>query len=143
MNKPSILIIDDDEMDRYLLKRMISKADIASEVFEQANGKNAISFLSDIDTNRVLYQDDFPPLLIFLDINMPIMNGFEFLEEFSALRQQIPEHISSVFIMFTSSERDEDKEKSDAYEFVKGYVSKDKFSEEQLVEIVNRCQGLS
>lgn len=137
MKKCSIMMIDDDEVDRYLLKRMLKKINISTEIFEAENGKEALDFLSNHKENTEKYPDDFPPILIFLDINMPIMNGFEFLEAFSELRKSRSDYTSSIFTMFTSSERDEDKEKADSYEFVKGFVVKGSLTPKKLKNIIH------
>ena len=129
----------DDEVDRYLLKRMINKLYVPTKIFEVDNGKEALDFLTNYEENSKKYPDDFPPMLIFLDINMPIMNGFELLEEFSKLKKNSDCYMSSVFIMFTSSERDEDKKKVESYEFVKGFILKGSISSETLQEIIEKC----
>lgn len=137
MKKCSIMVIDDDKVDRYLLKRTISKLDIEVKIFEADTGKSALDFLANYEENSKLYGEDFPPLLIFLDINMPIMNGFEFLEAFSKLRAGSYDYSSSVFTMYTSSEREQDKKKVESYEFVKGFVIKGDMSPQVLQEIID------
>jgi len=139
MIKCSIMIIDDDEVDRYLLKRTIKKLDVATEIFEAGNGKEALDFLSNYEENSQKYGNDFPPILIFLDINMPIMNGFEFLESFDILKNTEKGYKSSIFTMYTSSEREEDKKKTEAYGFVKGYIVKGSLTPESLRETIEGC----
>lgn len=139
MKKCSIMLVDDSESDRYLLKRMIGKLEIATEIFEADNGQIALDFLTNYEENSRKYSGDFPPIVIFLDINMPIMGGFEFLEEFSILRENGNDYSSSVFTMFTSSERDEDKQKAQSYDFVKGFVVKGSMSVESLQEVIEKC----
>lgn len=141
MKSCSIMIIDDNATDRYLLKRMIKKLNVATEVFEADDGKIALDFLENYDENSKKFSDDFPPLLIFLDINMPVMDGFEFLEAFSNLRKTNDGYISSVFTMFTSSEREEDKLRVSSYDFVKGFIVKGSESPESLREVVDQCLG--
>lgn len=119
----SILIVDDGEDDRYIIRRYLKKIDLSWQVFEAQNGREALDFLKDFEGNRQQYQDKFPPTLILLDINMPVMNGFQFLQEFSELRQT-ENYESVVLAMISSSERSEDKLKAQQYPFVKGFIEK-------------------
>ena len=132
MDKYSVMMIDDNKDDRYLLKRAINKLNVASRIFEEQDGLAAMDFLQNYDHNRHAFGDDFPPTLIFLDINMPIMNGLEFLESFAALRDSSALYHTSILIMFTSSEREEDKQKISRYPFVKGFLNKSDLSPETL-----------
>lgn len=141
MKKVSIMIVDDEELDRYILKRQLSKSDIAGEVFEADNGQSALDFLKDYKSNVEKYPDSYPPLIMFLDINMHIMGGFEFLEHFSRLREEHPAYSTCVFTMFTSSERQEDIDKAMAYDFVKGYISKSTFTLEDFTKIIDEHFG--
>ena len=121
----SILIVDDNKEDRYLLKRLIKKTKISETIFECSNGKEGIDFLLDYERNIDKYSGNFPPTLIFLDIHMPIMNGFEFLDRFNEIKHtQDSKYSSMVLTMITSSEREEDRKKALSYNFVKGFVVK-------------------
>ena len=130
-----ILIVDDSEVDRYILKRLLKESGLSLTVFEKIDGKEALDFFENYEENRKNYPESYPPILIFLDINMPIVNGFEFLTKFAHLRKLI-EVDSCVVIMFSSSEREEDKEKIMAYDFVKDYVVKGTFTAQELKEKV-------
>lgn len=123
MNQHSILIIDDNEDDRYLLKRMLDEISITGKVFEADNGKTGLDLLNDYQNNCQQYPNDFPPDLIFLDINMPVLNGFGFLNQFSVLKEKY-HSLSSSIIMYTSSEHQDDKTKAFSYDFVKAYIPK-------------------
>ncbi len=68
--------------------------------------------------------DGFPPMLIMLDINMPIMGGFQFLEEYTKLVSNTQDLASTVLTMFTSSEKEKEKERALSYDVVKGYIVK-------------------
>jgi len=133
--KPPILIIDDDEVDRYILKRLLKEAELDFNIFEKQDGQEALEFLENYEANVKNYPDKFPPILIFLDINMPRVNGLQFLEEFVTLRLTI-EIESCVVMMFSSSEREEEKEKIMAHDFVKGYLVKGAFDAESLKDKV-------
>ncbi|QNF33769.1 response regulator [Adhaeribacter swui] len=70
-----ILIVDDDDTTRYLIKRVIRSVDQKNQILTAGNGEEALSVL-----NQVCSSNNCPDLVL-LDINMPVMNGFEFLQE--------------------------------------------------------------
>ena len=134
----SIHIIDDNETDRYLLKRLIKSANLTDTIYESENGREALEFLSGYKKEIEDCPEGYPPILIFLDINMPIMGGFEFLEEFSKLDSLKENFGSTVLTMFTSSEKEEDKERAMSYEIVKGYMVKLPRSGDELKEVIQQ-----
>ncbi|MGQ7945563.1 response regulator [Flavobacterium sp. WC2509] len=81
----SVLLIDDDKAINFITKMLIKKAKITDHVETTLNGQEALDYL----TNSGKYKKAdgiYPqPMLIFLDINMPNMNGWEFAEAFSKL----------------------------------------------------------
>ncbi|XQF92015.1 response regulator [Pseudoalteromonas espejiana] len=131
---PPVLIIDDDAVDRYILKRLIKEAQLELTIFEKSDGQEALEFLMAYDENKRSTQVGFP-YNYFLDINMPRVNGIQFLEAFSELRKTI-ELNSCVIMMFSTSEREEDRVKILAHEFVIGYLLKGALSAQELKEKV-------
>ncbi len=131
----SILIIDDNEVDRYLLKRMLKNTKLDIVTFEKQNGAEALEFLGDYDANRKLYPDDFPPLLFFLDINMPIMNGWDFLAEFAKLRAASDLN-SATIVMLSSSNSDADYKKAGQFDFVSDYIVKGQHTTDELINTI-------
>ena len=75
----SVCIIDDDPIFIYGAKRMIKEAGFGMEVSVYENGNDALISLKELAKEKTL------PSLIFLDLNMPIMNGWDFLDEFVKL----------------------------------------------------------
>ncbi|MDT0642818.1 response regulator [Zunongwangia sp. F363] len=71
--KLEVIIIDDDKILRKVLKRIVQICNLAKEALEFENGEEALAYF-----NRE--NDDSKKTMIFLDINMPIMNGWEFLQ---------------------------------------------------------------
>jgi CheY-like chemotaxis protein len=136
MNQISILIIDDNAGDRYLLARDIKKAGFEVNIFEKENGETALEFFKDYEKNKELYPRDFPPNVVFLDINMPKLDGNQFLEEFALLRGELNAR-PSIFLMLSSSEQEEDKLKSLSYAFVKSYIVKGQLTPSELKEKIN------
>lgn len=110
MKFKKILIIEDSEEDQFFSKRVIKKYDDSIEVLQAYDGKEALEILSSLDTL---------PDLIFLDINMPVMNGIEFLESYTQKG-----YTGSVVVMLTSSDNPRDKEQCSVYECVKEYLIK-------------------
>lgn len=94
MKKKVILLVEDDELDVISFKRTLKKLNTEYDLFIAHNGKEALNLVSDAE-NPVL------PDVILLDLNMPKMNGIEFLR---ALRSEKKFQDLKVFIMTTSSE---------------------------------------
>ena len=112
-----IFLVDDDEATNYFNLIMIESAKIAEETFVHDNGMDALKMLKDSHERGTALPD-----LIFLDINMPVMNGWAFLEEVKALGPQIVSKLK--VIMLSASDNPTDVERSKQFPFVKGYISK-------------------
>ncbi len=92
---PCILLIDDDKITNYLNTMLLEDLDIAHQVLIAENGLEALRLLQQhSDTESC-------PDLILLDINMPVMNGFEFLEAYQTL--EFTRKQSVVIVMLTTS----------------------------------------
>ncbi len=117
----SILVVEDDELDLMTLQRALGKVGLDLPIFVAKDGVEALQMISEDDGHDGLE----PPFLIILDLNMPRMNGFEFLEE---LRAHNAVNRTPVFVMTTSaSENDRNK----AYDYqVAGYILKRRYGEE-------------
>lgn len=110
-NLVNILLVEDDEVDVMNVKRAFSKNNIKNDLFVAGNGVEALEMLR---TSIVPL-----PRIIILDINMPKMNGIEFLK---ILREEDSLKNISVFVMTTSNE---DSDKINAYNLnVAGYILK-------------------
>lgn len=131
MAEYSLMIIDDNETDRYLLKRRLVQTGLDLQIFEKQDGAEAVRFLEDYTANRDQYPDDFPPILLFLDINMPILDGWGFLSAFEVIRERLKIQ-STVVVMFTSSDRTEDRDKASRYDFVADYMVKGSYTTDDL-----------
>lgn len=97
----STMLIEDDAVNALISKRLLEKFLITNGIFIVPNGEEALKFI-------VNYDPDFNtcPELIFLDIDMPIMDGFSFLESFEELSFLNKEKVE--IIMLTNSSRSED-----------------------------------
>lgn len=108
----NILLVDDDEVDVMNVKRAFAKAHITNPLFVAGDGLQAL---------EKLRANDFPcdRRLVLLDLNMPRMNGIEFLRE---LRKDPELHATPVVVLTTS---DDERDKVDAYGMnVAGYLLK-------------------
>ena len=113
----STCIIDDDPIFIYGTKRIMKEVDFSDSILVYENGQEAIEGLIALnDSGEAL------PSVIFLDLNMPIMNGWEFLDQFI----QIPNHnIENIVVYIISSSIDpRDLERVKNYRIVSNYILK-------------------
>jgi len=114
----SVLLVDDDEINNFISIKLIKKALLNTEIIACLNGKFAIDTLVDIQKKDPAKLPDY----ILLDINMPIMNGWEFLDEFKRLNLD-PSGKCKIFII-SSSVFSNDINKARSYPLVKDFISK-------------------
>ncbi|MEO6232657.1 MAG: response regulator [Ferruginibacter sp.] len=100
-----ILLVDDNEDDNWYHERIIKKNDSATKVIALESGLDALALLKEESTSDIAH-----PELILLDINMPGMNGWEFLEEYKKIDHKGKRSI--VVIMLTTSDNPDDLEKA-------------------------------
>ena len=118
----SILLIDDDPITLMLCKMVIKKALFSNEIVTSKNGEEALQYfdsLKQIDSNGE-FKDQ--PQLIFLDLNMPVMGGWEFLDSFST--PDYADYNKTKVIILSSTIDPEDLEKSKKYPMIIDFLSK-------------------
>jgi len=93
----SVLLVDDDEINNFISIKLIKKALLNTEIMACLNGKFAIDQLYDIQKRDPSKLPDY----ILLDINMPIMNGWEFLDEYKRLNID-PSGKTKIYIISSS-----------------------------------------
>ena len=115
------MLIDDNEIDNLINQKMIEAADIAEHIYTHTGAKSAIEFLKNVSKLPDISRQVLPDV-IFLDIDMPLMDGFQFLDEFEKLSEQTRNKCKVV--MLTSSINPQDVNKSKKYSYVKEYINK-------------------
>ncbi len=113
----SSCIIDDDPIFVYGTKKIMKKIDFSDEILVYNNGQEAIDGLM-----KLAEQNKKLPSVIFLDINMPIMDGWEFLEDFVKIPNNNRENVT-IFII-SSSIDPMDIQKTQMYGLVNNYILK-------------------
>ena len=134
----SLCIVDDNEMDIYQVERVSKKYNLAKFLYSFCDGQEAIDHFFSFEDSKKKFNSNFPPIVILLDINMPRMNGIEFLEEYSKLPKEKKDSI--IIIMYTSSDQERDKERVAGFPEVKGYIVKP-FAPEHVEKILSIAKG--
>lgn len=119
MGKPykRIMLVDEDEIDNLINQKIIESNSFAEEILVFQTGQDALDYLAEHKDNK-----DALPELIFLDINMPIMDGFQFLEKYDAFPEDLKEHCKIIMLSSSISPRDIDRAASNR--FVIKYLNK-------------------
>ena len=118
-----ILCVDDDPITLMLCKKVIMKSQFSKEIDLANNGEKALQYFDNLIAKILNKENVGLPELVFLDLNMPIMSGWEFLNIFS--KPQYSNYFSSVRIIVLSSTIDpKDIEKSKQFPIVTHFLSK-------------------
>ncbi|UAM98426.1 response regulator [Polaribacter litorisediminis] len=130
--KYSICFIDDDGVYKFFMQGVLNKKKLADNVITFADGEEAYEF---INKNKEIPEN--LPDLIFLDINMPIMDGFQFMDEYMNIHKAIKKKIT--IFMVTSSIDPIDLERSKQYAEISDFITKP-MKVSVLEEIINRLR---
>lgn len=110
MKLKTLLVVDDDAGDRFITEVVVKRYSEEIRILTALDGAEAL---------EILKSSPIKPDVILLDINMPGMNGHEFLECYNEQEEQC-----CVVVMLTSSAQQVDKDQCAVYSFVKSYIEK-------------------
>ncbi|HOY96114.1 MAG TPA: response regulator [Catalimonadaceae bacterium] len=125
----TVLLIDDSDFDNLFHERVIRKSELVENVIIKTSGIDALEYL--IENQRL---NRTSPDIIFLDINMPGMNGWEFIEQYQKLEETSKSRV--VLVMLTTSENPKDLSKAREYPAISDYKIKP-LSKPVLEEVIN------
>lgn len=117
-----ILLVDDDEGTNFYNEIIIDRAGIANHVEITLNGKEALEYISYNGENNENITIHPKPVLILLDINMPVMDGWEFLDAFQKLKDK--HKGESIIVMLTTSSNKDDRKRASEILEVADFVNK-------------------
>jgi len=112
-----VFVIDDDPIHQRIAQIMIAKHELFDEYSSYAEAELALDYLRDNTENAEVLPD-----VILLDLNMPVVDGWDFLEAFGKFESRLSKSIR-IFIV-TSSVDEKDKLRSQTFSSVKGFISK-------------------
>ncbi len=116
MNNPyKIIFIDDDDVTNFLTREALKRKGFQGETVFFESATKALEYLENLDLSH-------HPDVIFLDIKMPEMDGFDFLDEY--IKNGLDKKINAKIFMLTSSVSSADIEKSNTYDVVSGFLNK-------------------
>jgi len=122
------MLIDDDQNDNFFHEREIKKTNLSIDVITKNSAIDALEYLKSKKEDK-----NIQPNLIFLDINMPQMNGWEFLQEYDQLDEEIKDR--KIIIMLTSSKNPDEIARAMTFRSVSDFISKP-LTKEKLEDII-------
>ena len=128
-----VLAIDDDRTTNLITKVIIDGSKMFKNIIIKNDGFYGLEYLQNYNS-----QDFIIPNLILLDINMPIMNGWKFLDEYKKLPEKLKEQIK--IVVLTASANILDIQKAESIKEVDGFVNKP-FSVAKLNDIITKYLG--
>jgi len=117
-----VLLIDDDEPTNFFNRMVLEEVGCAEHIQVEESGQAALEFLSRHDDEGENKRKGSCPDLIFIDINMPAMNGWEFMERYSILEEDKKGKV--VVVMLTTSLNPDDRLRAERMKDISGFETK-------------------
>jgi CheY-like chemotaxis protein len=118
----SVLLVDDDEATNFINRRIIEKSGIADHIEVTYNGREALDYLCCSGKYEKIGAQFPKPMLVLMDINMPVMDGWEFLNAYRELDSE--KKSEKILVMLTTSFNPDDKIKAENIIEISGFQSK-------------------
>ncbi len=131
----NVLLVDDSKPTNFLHKKVISTTNEVQNIYTVYDGTEALDFLQKKGQFKEITEY---PDIIFLDINMPKMNGFEFLEHYEKHNREQP--IGALIVILTTSNWDSDKKKAMENSLVYDFLEKP-LSKSKVLEVINAFEA--
>ncbi len=112
-----IMVIDDDSTFLFIFRKQVERFEEANIINESKNGAEALNYIQ----NAIAKEEGIPDLIV-LDLNMPIVDGWGFLDEFSRISES--SEISIPVCILSSTINQSDFDKANTYHLVKSFLSK-------------------
>ena len=107
----SVLIVDDSSVDTFILTRLLKKVKWPGNILKKYDGEEGINYILEYLAEYRLHGakdgEEYPTLLVFLDLNMPEMNGYEFLDAYEKITKSNDPKIIDIIVYTTSSKIDD------------------------------------
>lgn len=131
-----ILLVDDDSTSNFLTQMILEDLQVTDSIVVKKNGQEALDYI-----NESCIKSNNPcPELIFLDINMPIMDGFELLDELQRLQGLKKDGSKVTIVLLTTSNNPKDIEKSKSYNIT--YYIEKPLTEESIKNVLAQAYNL-
>lgn len=130
----TVCLIDDDRIYQFAAKKVLEATKLTRQILSFTNGQEALAFIKSNSTNETQLPD-----VIFLDINMPILDGWQFLHQLKPLLVNLPKQFR--IIMVSSSVDDYDIKKAKEFDWVSGYVVKP-INKEKFQQLLTNNTGI-
>lgn len=118
---PIAMLVDDNEIDNFINQKMLEGCGFTNQVYVHTTARSALEFLKNIDRNEEI-PAELAPEIIFLDINMPMLDGFQFIDEFEKMSEKVTKNTK--IVMLTTSVNPADEERSMTIKRIIKFINK-------------------